>query len=111
MRVRWSCHALPAKTLVNRVDVDFSLKKAVVLADVFERLGISATFFVRLHALHEEVTIRRVYVEHAVRFQRQPDRMKDVEPLVVMPAAGGPDAVDGREATKPIAIRQVIEIK
>lgn len=38
------------KSVVNRVDVDFSLKKAVVLAKIFDELGIDATFFVRLHA-------------------------------------------------------------
>ena len=38
------------KSIVNRVDVDFSLKKAVVLAEIFNELGITATFFVRLHA-------------------------------------------------------------
>jgi hypothetical protein len=41
---------LPAKTLVNRVDIDLSVKKAERLADIFNRLKIKATFFVRLHA-------------------------------------------------------------
>lgn len=38
------------KTVINRVDVDFSLKKAAVLANMFHELGIAASFFVRLHA-------------------------------------------------------------
>ena len=41
---------LPPLTLVNRVDIDFSVKKAERLRDIFERLGIKASFFVRLHA-------------------------------------------------------------
>jgi hypothetical protein len=41
---------LPPKTLVNRVDIDFALKKTRRLTDIFNRLGIKATFFVRLHA-------------------------------------------------------------
>lgn len=41
---------LPSHTVVNRVDVDFSLKKAGRLLDLFNRLGIKATFFIRLHA-------------------------------------------------------------
>ncbi len=41
---------LPEKIVVNRVDIDFSVKKAKVLGDIFNRLGIKATFFVRLHA-------------------------------------------------------------
>jgi hypothetical protein len=38
------------KLLINRVDVDFSLDKARALAELFNGLGIHATFFVRLHA-------------------------------------------------------------
>ena len=37
-------------TLVNRVDIDLSVKKADRLRDIFDRLGIKASFFVRLHA-------------------------------------------------------------
>ena len=37
-------------TLVNRVDIDFSMLKAETLCNIFNRLGIKATFFVRLHA-------------------------------------------------------------
>ena len=42
--------ALAERTLVNRVDVDFSVKKAERLGEIFKDLGIKATYFVRLHA-------------------------------------------------------------
>jgi hypothetical protein len=42
--------SLPVKALVNRVDVDFSCKKAARLVDIFNRIGVQGTFFVRLHA-------------------------------------------------------------
>lgn len=42
---------LPEFTLVNRVDIDLSCKKAEKIADIFLELGVQATFFVRLHAL------------------------------------------------------------
>jgi len=42
--------ALPPLTVVNRVDIDFSVKKAEGLRALFGRLGIKASFFVRLHA-------------------------------------------------------------
>jgi len=38
------------KILVNRIDIDFCCKKAKVLAQMFNELGIKGTFFVRLHA-------------------------------------------------------------
>lgn len=41
---------LPALAIVNRVDMDFSVKKADRLRDIFDRLRIKASFFVRLHA-------------------------------------------------------------
>jgi len=41
---------VPELALVNRVDIDLSCKKALRLAEIFERLSIRATFFVRLHA-------------------------------------------------------------
>lgn len=42
--------SLPDLTVVNRVDIDLSVKKADRLRDIFDRLGIKASFFVRLHA-------------------------------------------------------------
>lgn len=41
---------LAARTWINRVDVDFSLTKAGRLVELFNELGVKATFFVRLHA-------------------------------------------------------------
>lgn len=41
---------LPRRVVVNRVDVDFSLVKLDRLLDVFARLKVRASFFVRLHA-------------------------------------------------------------
>ena len=41
---------LPKLIIVNRVDIDFSMKKADRLRLIFDKLGIKATFFVRLHA-------------------------------------------------------------
>ncbi|GEM_PF-394203 len=38
------------KILVARVDIDFSVKKAKYLVEMFNRLGIKASFFIRLHA-------------------------------------------------------------
>jgi hypothetical protein len=37
-------------TVVNRVDIDYSIKKAKRLIDIFNRLDIRTTFFLRLHA-------------------------------------------------------------
>jgi hypothetical protein len=37
-------------TVVNRVDIDFSVKKTKSLIDIFNRLDIKTTFFLRLHA-------------------------------------------------------------
>lgn len=49
--VEWKkVSAQKQKVLVNRVDVDFSIKKAARLADIFAQLKIHATFFIRLHA-------------------------------------------------------------
>lgn len=42
--------SLEPLTVVNRVDIDLSVRKADRLRDIFDRLGIKATFFVRLHA-------------------------------------------------------------
>lgn len=41
---------LPDKTLVNRVDIDLSVKKTERLINIFNKLSIKATFFLRLHA-------------------------------------------------------------
>ena len=41
---------LSQKTIVNRIDIDFSIKKVIILLDIFDRLNIKGTFFVRLHA-------------------------------------------------------------
>jgi len=41
---------LSQKTLVNRIDIDHSIQKADNLLDIFDRLNIKGTFFVRLHA-------------------------------------------------------------
>jgi hypothetical protein len=38
------------KVLVNRVDIDFSVKKTERLVKIFNELKIQATFFIRLHA-------------------------------------------------------------
>tara|TARA_R110001632_G_scaffold63318_2_gene151366 strand:+ start:17806 stop:18519 length:714 start_codon:yes stop_codon:yes gene_type:complete len=41
---------LTQKTIVNRIDIDFSVKKVDILLDIFDKLNIKGTFFVRLHA-------------------------------------------------------------
>jgi hypothetical protein len=41
---------LNPKLIVNRVDIDLSVKKAENLIDIFNELEIKASFFVRLHA-------------------------------------------------------------
>ena len=41
---------LSSLTVVNRVHIDLSVKKAERLINIYDRLGIKATFFVRLHA-------------------------------------------------------------
>ena len=43
-------HELQPLTIVNRVDIDLSVKKADRLRAIFDRLDIKASFFVRLHA-------------------------------------------------------------
>lgn len=45
-----ACGTLAAKTIVNRIDIDFSVKKTKPLVDIFNELNIKATFFLRLHA-------------------------------------------------------------
>ena len=38
------------KTIINRIDVDYSVKKAENLGIIFNELGIKGSFFIRLHA-------------------------------------------------------------
>lgn len=38
------------KKIINRIDVDVDCKKAKDISDIFNELGIKATFFIRLHA-------------------------------------------------------------
>ena len=51
-----TCEGVGVKTkkedliIVNRVDVDFSVKKALRLSNIFNKLSIKASFFFRLHA-------------------------------------------------------------
>lgn len=46
---RKAAGAVPELTIVNRVDIDVSVRRAGQLGEIFARLGISATFFIRLH--------------------------------------------------------------
>lgn len=39
-----------SKFVVNRIDIDFSIKKTKKLVAIFNELGIKGTFFLRLHA-------------------------------------------------------------
>lgn len=48
--VKWKQHKSKELVLVNRVDIDFSVKKTEILVDIFNSFGIKATFFIRLHA-------------------------------------------------------------
>jgi len=41
---------IPDKCIVNRIDIDFSVKKAETLGQIFKSLSIKGTFFIRLHA-------------------------------------------------------------
>jgi len=41
---------LARKTVVNRVDIDFSVRKSLRLIEIFNELNIKASFFLRLHA-------------------------------------------------------------
>jgi len=41
---------LTSKTIVNRIDIDLSIKKAKKLGNIFNDLEIKGTFFIRLHA-------------------------------------------------------------
>lgn len=46
----WKTGKRTEKILVNRIDIDFSVKKAERLCKIFNELNIKGTFFVRLHA-------------------------------------------------------------
>jgi hypothetical protein len=39
-----------SKIIVNRIDIDFSVKKTKILVDIFNSLNIKGSFFIRLHA-------------------------------------------------------------
>lgn len=41
---------LPPRLLVNRIDIDYSVKKADIICGIFNELKIKGTFFIRLHA-------------------------------------------------------------
>lgn len=43
-------NAVPEKCIVNRIDIDLSIKKAERLGEIFNKLGILGSFFIRLHA-------------------------------------------------------------
>lgn len=48
--MRKKANALTDKVVVNRVDIDFNAKKTRRLVEIFNKLNIKATFFLRLHA-------------------------------------------------------------
>jgi hypothetical protein len=41
---------MSAHMVVNRIDIDLSVKKAARLGEIFHRIGIIGSFFIRLHA-------------------------------------------------------------
>jgi len=43
-------NALPEKCVLNRVDVDFNLRRAKRLGEIFKDLEIPASFYIRLHS-------------------------------------------------------------
>lgn len=43
-------NVVPDKCIVNRVDIDLSVRKAERLVDLFDELDVKASFFLRLHA-------------------------------------------------------------
>lgn len=47
---RKAAGTVAAHTLVNRIDIDFSVKRAERLAEIYARLCIKGSFFLRLHA-------------------------------------------------------------
>jgi hypothetical protein len=48
--IEWKKKNNSNKIVVNRVDIDFSVKKTRALIEIFNKLQIKATFFLRLHA-------------------------------------------------------------
>jgi hypothetical protein len=70
---------LPKHLIIIRVDVDFSLKKAIPMLEIFKKLEIRATFFIRLHAeeynpfsLENYPIIRRMIAEgHEVGYHSE----------------------------------------
>ncbi len=48
--LEWKKKNMAEKVLVNRVDIDFSVKKAEKLCRIFNDINVKATFFIRLHA-------------------------------------------------------------
>jgi len=42
--------SMKGKHVINRIDIDYSVKKAEAIGNIFEELGITGTFFLRLHA-------------------------------------------------------------
>ena len=48
--IDWKKNNSRGKIVVNRVDIDFSVKKTKILVDIFNALNIKASFFLRLHA-------------------------------------------------------------
>ena len=48
--IEWKKNNNSNKIVVNRVDIDFSVKKTKALIQIFNKLQIKATFFLRLHA-------------------------------------------------------------
>ena len=48
--ISWKLNKSRELVLVNRVDIDFSVKKTDKIIEIFNELEIKATFFIRLHA-------------------------------------------------------------
>jgi len=39
---------LPSKVVVNRIDIDLSVKKVINILDIFDKLNIKGTFFFKV---------------------------------------------------------------
>jgi hypothetical protein len=48
--INFKLHKTKRKIVVLRIDIDFSVKKALLLCNIFNELGIKGSFFLRLHA-------------------------------------------------------------